>query len=410
MTLTRRQLDGAVVYAAICGGEELGYVAVDSTVRGRACGGLRMLHDVTADELRALARSMTLKFGLLGLPQGGAKAGVRADPDAPPEWRLAALCRFARQIAPLLRSRAYLPGRDMGTTSLDVRRVLRAAGVRVGRREQRPAASGYWTALSVAAAAAAAMRRRGLDLRGRTAAIEGFGGVGAPLAGLLAEAGAKVVAVSTSHGALYDPRGLDVDALARLAARAGSRAVELCGGRRLPDPSDLLELPVDLLCPCARSGSIGAGNVERVRAGVVCPGANNPLTPDAEQALARWGVLCVPDFLANCGGVLGGTMEFAAVAPPRIAATIGRYVFAAVEALLRRAEREGVAPRGPAEDAALRRHREVKQRAERPSLAGRALSAAVVLHRHGLLPPALVGAAAPAYFERRLADMVRALA
>ena len=93
----------------------MGYVVIDSTVGGRSCGGLRMLPDVDEAEIRSLGRAMTLKYGFLGLPQGGAKAGVRGDPEAPQAERWRRLVEFGRAIAPLLRSHVYIPGTDMGT-------------------------------------------------------------------------------------------------------------------------------------------------------------------------------------------------------------------------------------------------------------------------------------------------------
>src|SRR3989304_5438495 len=103
------------IFTAVHDGNVLGYVAIDSTVRDRSCGGLRMLPDIDEAEIRALARSMTLKYGFLGLPQGGAKAGVRCDPEAPKEERRQRLATFGQAIAPLLLSRIYVPGTDMGT-------------------------------------------------------------------------------------------------------------------------------------------------------------------------------------------------------------------------------------------------------------------------------------------------------
>ncbi len=119
--------------------------------------------------------------------------------------------------------------------------------------------------------------------------------------------------ISTSRGALYNPEGLNVDRLVRLTEEAGSRVVEFYHDAEFVDREKLLELPVDILCPCARWNSLNMSNAPRIPAQVISPGANNPITPDAEHALFERGVLCFPDFVTNCGGVLGGTMEFASV-------------------------------------------------------------------------------------------------
>jgi len=377
----------------------VGYVVIDSTVRGRSCGGLRIAPDVSEDEIRILARSSTLKFGFPGLPQGGAKAGVCGDPDAPRAERLDRLVEFGRAIHDVLRDGSYMPSADMGTTNTDMRHMLSAVGVRVPRRALQECDSGYYTACSVLGGVITAAGHTGVDLAGATVAVEGFGKVGGALAGLLAEAGVKVVAVSTSRGALHNPQGLAVGKLTELARDAGSRVVEVYAGADRIERSALLALPVDILCPCARHHSLHAGNAGRVRARVICAGANNPLTREAEEALISRGVLCLPDFVTNCGGVLGGTMAFASIPHEKIRRFIVASIGSAVRALLAEASRSGLPLRAVAEAAALRRFESVKQRAEHPSLRGRMMSAGLSLYRHGLIPGRLVGALAPKYFE-----------
>ena len=169
---------------------------------------------------------MTLKYGLLGLPQGGAKAGIIGDPDASPAERRRLLGAFAAAASTLLRNREYVPDADLGTTAEEVREMMQAIGARVGPREWRANHSGEHTARSCLAAARALLERRGATLQGCRVAIEGFGKVGAALARLLAERGATVVAISTSRGAVYRPDGLDVGRLLGRAAELGSRVVE----------------------------------------------------------------------------------------------------------------------------------------------------------------------------------------
>jgi len=394
------------LYTALADGCVMGYVAIDSSFHGRSCGGLRMAPRLDGGEMQALARAMTLKYGLLGLPQGGAKAGVLGDGDWPLQQRRNRLVEFGELIAPLLRNRQFTPCTDVGTSADDIRYMLRAVGLPVGRNELRRNSSGFYTAVSVAASATAAARYLGLDLAGRTAAIEGFGSVGCSLAGLLAEMGLRVVAVSTSRGAIHNPQGLDVGRLADLSRREGSGVVETYAPAERIAQSALLELPVDLLCPCALGGSIHQGNVARLAARIVAPGANNPMSEAAEAALLDRGVVCVPDFVANCGGVLGGTMEFAGVAGQRIVETIRRYMTAAVETLLARASREAVAPRRLAEQVAQRRREVLAAAGRQRGLDGMAAGFAAALHRRGLLPRRLVGAVAPIYFEQTLASML----
>lgn len=377
----------------------LGYVVIDSFIGQRATGGLRMLPDVNEAEIRDLARTMTLKHGFLGIPRGGAKAGVRSDPEVSEAERRQRLSEFARAIAPLLRQHIYAPAPDMGTTNADIRFVLESAGMRVPRRERHNIQSGPYTAHSVFVAMQRAARHLGLDLAACRVAIEGFGKVGAPLARLVFDAGARVVAISTSRGALYDPRGLDVPRLIELTAQFGSRVVEMYRDAERLDCAALLELPVEILAPCARSNSIHAENAVRVAARVTCPGANNPLTPEAERVLFARGVLCVPDFVANCGGVLGSIMEYAAVSPARILALIERRIGARISWILQTAAAQNVPPREIAVAYAMQRAEQI-QRAAQPTLARALFDVGQEIYRHGWMPRALVAPLAQRYFER----------
>jgi len=377
------------------GNELLGYVAIDSTMDGRCCGGLRMLPDVNEAEIAGLARAMTLKYGFLGLPQGGAKAGVRGDPEAPPEVRRERLLAFGREIAPMLCSRRYAPHPDMGTNNTDIRELLQSVGVKVKHRELRVKDSGYYTALTVMAGVKQGARHIGLDLSCASVAIEGFGKVGGALGGLLAAAQIRVVAVSTSRGALYNPRGLDMK---QLCAETGSSFVERYRDAEHLDRAALLELPVDVLCPYARHDSIHAGNASRIAAKLISPGANNPVTPEAERMLRERSVLCLPDFVTNSGGVLGGTMEFAM--QPRD--VIERFVDQQIGARIARLLGQSTPPRELAERDARARFAAMHQAAEHPTLKGRLMEVGLECHRRGWVPGALIRKLSLSYFEKRV--------
>ncbi|HUJ21281.1 MAG TPA: Glu/Leu/Phe/Val dehydrogenase dimerization domain-containing protein [Bryobacteraceae bacterium] len=367
----------------------VGFIAIDSTIAGRACGGLRMSADVSTGELALLARAMTLKYGLLGLPQGGAKAGIISDPEAPEGQRLQALTTWARGAIVQLRSREYVPAPDMGTDNAAIRKVLQAAGVPPARRELQGERSGFYTALGVFLALESAAERLGKRLEGLTAIIEGFGKVGASVAGLLAQAGVRIVGASNSGGAIYGgpfPAAAIQDLL---------RSPQL-------SPPELLERPADILIPCARHHSIHARNWPRVQAGIITPGANCPVTAGAERALIARGVFVFPDFVANCGGVLGGTMEFAGVAGRHIESFFRNELKARLVRLL--ADAGGAAAlRECATATALDRFAAVKQAAEFPSIASRAFGAGVALYRNGWLPRAAAAPLALRYFARRVA-------
>jgi glutamate dehydrogenase (NAD(P)+) len=402
MDLVSKENNGSRIFAAVHNGNALGYVAIDSTIRGRSCGGLRLLPDIDEAEIQALARSMTLKYGFLGLPQGGAKAGVYGNPEAPRQERLERLVEFGHAIAPLLRSRSFIPNSDMGTESADIRHMLNAVGIRVSDRDLRNDSSGYYTAVSVLAGVVESARHIGLNLSESTAAIEGFGNVGRPLASLLASEGIRVIAISTSRGALYNPHGLDTNRLVQLSGEAGSRVVEIYHEAERMDREKLLELPVDILCPCARWNSVTMNNAPRISARIICPGANNPITDDAETYLLDRGVLCLPDFIANCGGVLGGTMEFASVSRETIATSIHRHIGARVARLLNEARSKHQLPREVAIPYALRRFNQAAQRAEHPTYLSQLFNLGLQFYRYGWIPGRLVAPLSLRYFEKLL--------
>jgi glutamate dehydrogenase (NAD(P)+) len=400
--LSLRQVDGQSVYTARGPEGVLGYLVIDSTVGDRACGGLRLLPDVDEAEMRGLAAAMTLKYGFLGLPQGGAKAGVRGDPEGPADQRRRTLEAFGHAIAPLLRSRAFNPGPDMGTDNGDIRHLLACAGVPVGRRELRGERSGHYTALSVFAAAREALGLLGEDLRGKTVAIEGFGKVGGALARLMVDHGARVVAVSNARGAVYAPDGLDVGGLHEAVLGGGGLGPGCVPGARGIHPERLLELGVDVLCPCARHDRITAENVGSVRARVVSSGANNPLTRAAELSLHQRGIVCVPDFVSNCGGVLGGTMTFAGWPEASVKRALLGPLAGRIGRVLAEARRRAVAPVEVAETWSRRRFAEVQAEVAAPGPRGRLFALGLAAYRRGWLPAPLVARLSVPYFRGRL--------
>jgi glutamate dehydrogenase (NAD(P)+) len=379
-------------------GRPFGWLAIDAAVNGRSHGGVRLSLDVSLAELRGLARRMTLKFGFLGLPGSGAKAGVVGDPEAAPEQRLARLRRFAGALSPLLQSGCYQPAPDLGTSDVEIDEMLAFVGVRRSRREPTRAQSGFYTSLTVVVGAQVAACHLGRELAGLRTAVQGFGKVGAAVAQDLAERGAQIVAVSTSKGALYHPRGLPVKALVVLARQAGSGFVHQYKEAERIDKEDLLTLPVDLLCPCATSESIHAGNAAQVQARIISAGANCPVTPEAEQILLSRGTLYLPDFVTNCGGVLGGTMAFAGLDLRTLRRFVKEKVAPRIAALIETTWEWGEPLSAVAEQEALERFLTAKQRAEQQSFKNGIFQSGLSLYRRGLVPGFVVKALAPYYF------------
>ena len=301
ITVDRRTLGPEIHYRVSKQDAPLGYLVIHSLFGGTSRGGIRMAPDISEEEVQILAEGMTLKFGLLGLPQGGAKAGIRADPDAPEQEREAVLSEFLEALEPVLRQRTFVPGPDMGTSNEMVRRALTKLGVPIHARELRGTRSGYFTALSTFYGALHAADRLGLPLAGARISIEGFGKVGSALAVLFASASARVVAISTSQGALVSADGLPVAELARSYQQHGSKFV-LEYPAFLEPKEKLFSVPVDILCPSARHNSISTERAGLFQARIVAPAANQPYDAEAEALMTSRGILCLPYWLTNCGG------------------------------------------------------------------------------------------------------------
>ena len=285
-------------------------VAIDTTRFMVAGGGVRMAPDVSVSEVVRLARAMTFKYAMLDMPCGGAKAGIMLDPAAPS--RAEVMGAFVRAIKPLVESGAFLPGADMGTYGADFAalwgdRVVKDLGSETF--EGMPLEA-QLTGAGVVAAAKAACEALSRSLRGATVAIEGFGKVGAGAAKFFAREGARVIAISTVLGGLYDPQGLDVDALLALRDKHGDGVIaQATRGERIAREA-LLTLPVDVLVPGARPDVIHAANVERVAAKLIVPAANIPYAAGTLSRLQARGIVSLPDFVTNAGGVLASMASF----------------------------------------------------------------------------------------------------
>ena len=282
-------------------------VAVDNIACGPAIGGVRMATDVSSEEAFRLARAMTLKNAAAGLPHGGGKSVIFADPKMPVAAKERLVRAFATAIADL---GEYIPGPDMGTDELAMGWIRDETGRAVGLLRElggipldEIGATGFGLVVAIEIAA----RRIGLPLAGARVVVQGFGSVGKHAARFLQEKGAILVAASDSQGTLADDNGLDVAALIALKD-AGRPLHEHTRGRKR-DRDFVIEAPCDIWIPAARPDVIHAGNAARLTTKLVAQGANLPCTPEAEAALAARGILVLPDFIANAGGVICAAIE-----------------------------------------------------------------------------------------------------
>jgi glutamate dehydrogenase (NAD(P)+) len=272
------------------------FIVVDHELFPVSAGGTRMLPDVDVREVARLARAMTWKFAACRVPYAGAKAGIAFAGGERPAV-LAAYKRaleFYRDI--------FVTGLDMGTFPADFLDEEEGPLPLWAQTHEGLGMDGLATGHGVKAAAEAGLAHLGRTLGGAAVAVEGFGKVGAGTARACARAGARLVGVSTLAGLLADPDGLDVEQLLALRERYGDRLVEH-GPRPVLPRQALFELACDVLVPGARPDSITPTLAERVRCAVIAPGANIPYVPGAVEVLRKRGVLAVPDFLSNSGGV-----------------------------------------------------------------------------------------------------------
>ena len=285
-----------------------GMVVIDNTARGIGKGGCRMDANMTLNDCFRLARTMTWKWAMADIFLGGAKAGMRNDPKSPNKEEI--IRAFVRKIRKLLPDE-YVFGNDMGFTEKDGAIALDEAEdmkVTVGT----PAELGGLpydelgiTGYGVVEAAECAAPFRGIDLQKATVSVQGFGAVGAFAAKFISAKGAKVVAISSVDGSLYDPQGLDIEKLLALRKKHADKCVfEYGKGQVIPIGKEL-ELEVDILIPGARGDVITEKNMKDVKAKLIVEGANFPINEAAHKYFHEKGILSVPDFVANAGAVMG---------------------------------------------------------------------------------------------------------
>jgi len=330
-------------------------LVVDNVAIGPAIGGCRMATDVSTEECFRLARAMTLKNSAAGLRHGGGKSVIRGDPKMPHEQKE----QIIRALACALRSvDEYIIGPDMGTDE----QCMAWAHDEIGRAVGLPREIGGIplddlgaTGWGMRHATEAALPYCGVELGGARMVVQGFGAVGMHAARFLAERGAVLVAASDSRGATRNDKGLDV---AKLIAhkRSGAGVATFPEGQSI-DPDAIIGVECDIWMPAARPDVIHEGNVDRMRTKLIVQGANIPCTDAAEKKLHAKGILCLPDFIANAGGVICAAMEYVHASEIAAFESIAEKIHRNTDELLRDARQRSVTPRQAALDLAVSRVR-----------------------------------------------------
>src|SRR5687767_7794827 len=290
-----------------------GFRVQHNIARGPAKGGIRYHPNVTLDEVKALASWMTWKCATVGIPYGGGKGGVICDPKSLSRNELERLTRrYAFEIAPIIGPDRDIPAPDVYTDEQTMAWIMDTISMVRGHTELgvvtgKPISLGGSQGRSEATARGClytlreACRLKNMDLKGSRVAIHGFGNAGANIAHMVADDGAKVVAICDSNTGLYSESGIDVREAIRYK-KQNETLVGLPGAKEI-GCTDVLTVDCDILLPSALENAITLENVHDVKAKIIAELANGPTTPASDRVLADKGVFLVPDILANAGGV-----------------------------------------------------------------------------------------------------------
>ncbi|WP_297477354.1 glutamate dehydrogenase [Thermococcus sp.] len=300
-----------------------GFRVQHNWARGPTKGGIRWHPAETLSTVKALATWMTWKVAVVDLPYGGGKGGIIVDPKKLSEREQERLARsYIRAVYDVIGPWTDIPAPDvytnpkiMGWMMDEYETIMRRKGPAFGVITGKPLSIGGSLGRGTATAQGAlfavreAAKALGMDLKGKKIAVQGFGNAGFYMAKLTREQlGMKVVAVSDSHGAIYNPDGLDPDEVLKWKREHGS-VKDFPGATNITN-EELLELDVDVLAPAAIEEVITEKNADNIKAKIVAEVANGPVTPEADEILHEKGILQIPDFLCNAGGVTVSYFEW----------------------------------------------------------------------------------------------------
>jgi glutamate dehydrogenase (NAD(P)+) len=297
-----------------------GYRVQYNITLGPAKGGIRYHPDVSLDEVTALAAWMTWKCAVAHVPFGGGKGGVVCDPTRMSRRELEALTRrYVAEIVDAIGPEKDVPAPDVNTNDQIMAWVMDTYSMHVGHTSTavvtgKPIEMGgslgrrEATGRGVMIVTREAAKHLGLDIKGATVAVQGFGNVGSVSADLLAKIGAKIVAVTDWKGGVHNPAGLNIPQMIEFARQ--HKTIEGFPGGDAIENDQLFSLDVDVLVPAALENQITEDNASTIKAKIVAEGANGPTTPEAHRQLHERGVFVIPDILANAGGVTTSYFEW----------------------------------------------------------------------------------------------------
>lgn len=325
-----------------------GVLVVDNTALGPGKGGIRFTPTVSKEEVFRLARTMTWKNAMAGLPFGGAKAGILGDPrkltkEQKEEW-VAAFSRLLKGVCP----EYYCAGPDISMAERDMEVFANANGDKKACTGKPKSMGGLphelgSTGFGVFHAALVALEHLKLDVRNVTFAVEGFGNVGEFVCKFMTEAGARLVAVSDSKGACVLESGLEYDVL--MDVKKGKGTVTAYPGCTVRPAYELIYQDVDVLFTAAIPDVVKKEDVPKIKARLIVEGSNIPMSVECEEELHKRGVLVVPDFVANAGGVISSYVEYIGGTEEQMFRMVEEKIVKNTRVVLDHAKEEGVIPR-----------------------------------------------------------------
>lgn len=329
-------------------------VVIDNTDLGSAIGGVRWAPDVSAQEAFRLARTMTLKNAMAGIPHGGAKSVIFGNPKSLSRRKKEALIRsFARAIKDLT---DYIPGPGMGTDEMSMawinQEIYRSVGVPKRLGGISPDEIGA-TGLGCAFAAETACRFFNIPIKGARVAIQGFGVVGKNVARFLVDRGARIIAVSDSKGTVRSCDGLNLDTLFEIK-KMGHSVIDYPNAE-FSHCDDIVGVLCDIWIPAAQPDIINLSNVDQLNCRMIVPGANVPISDDAKSILYHRGIHVVPDFIANSGGVICGSVEYHGGSEQQALSAIQKTISANTLMVLELSKKKGIFEEAAAMEIALSR-------------------------------------------------------
>ncbi|MRS88890.1 Glu/Leu/Phe/Val dehydrogenase [Enterobacteriaceae bacterium RIT714] len=297
-----------------------GYRVQHNLSRGPGKGGVRYHPDVTLEEVMALSAWMTIKCAALNLPFGGAKGGIRVDPGELSKKELERLTRrYTSEIGLIIGPQQDIPAPDVGTNAQVMAWMMDTYSMNVGSTTTgvvtgKPIHLGgslgrvKATGRGVFVTGMAAAKHINLDIAGARIGVQGFGNVGSVAAQLFASEGAKIVSVQDHSATLYDPSGIDIDAL--ITWQTGNGKIKGFPGADNVSPEAFWQFDYDIVIPAALEGQITAPRAEGLSCRLVLEGANGPTVPQADDILRERGIIVLPDVICNAGGVTVSYFEW----------------------------------------------------------------------------------------------------